>query len=522
MSGVQIFISYARDDDAVPPDVAAVKGFVSSLLGDLGYQFVTIGPQPRPTIWRDTRQVERGEQFDQKIADAITESSIMLVVLSPNWMASHYCRQELDVFTARWKAEGELGLRRRLVVVGKRHIDPDRRPSALQRQEGFRFYSREDPGEVGLEREFFTRGTARDPRYHDRVEELAAYLWRLSARMTKGSENPIRSYPPPEIASTPANGRAIYLAKPAVDMRIEYDRLGKELQAAGYTVVPDPTSDLPTDSSAVAQIDKALEAAELSIHILGEWHGFVPDGGEKRPIVDLQLARAAARVPATSAAPGGADAAFRRIIWAPAFLGADADTPGSAAKRDPFDVLGKFGEKGLPTDTIEAKNISKFVEFLLSHLVRKPEPIEVPEHSTEGKQVYLYHSDKDTDYAMELYQLLQDRKANPIVPAFSEDPTEAKVFHQQQLRQCDAVIVCWAQASEVWARAQSSELGDWQKLGRSGKFDYRSVIAGPPPGGRKKYVKQVFPQNQIDIIVDLTASEHPQPNSLDPLFTPPT
>jgi hypothetical protein len=44
------------------------------------------------------------------------------------------------------------------------------------------------------------------------------------------------------------------------------------------------------------------------------------------------------------------------------------------------------------------------------------------------------------------------------------------------------------------------------------------VIAGPPPGSRKKYVKRVFPPSEIDIPLDLTDKERLLPELLDSLI----
>ena len=45
---------------------------------------------------------------------------------------------------------------------------------------------------------------------------------------------------------------------------------------------------------------------------------------------------------------------------------------------------------------------------------------------------------------------------------------------------------------------------------------YRSVVAGPPPGTRKK-VKGLFPPREIDFVVDLIDKGRPSPEMLDQL-----
>jgi hypothetical protein len=81
MSTTQIFISRARDDDAALPELnrGNAKGFVTSLLEQLLYEFQELG-QPRPKIWRDTRGINPGDQFEPLIDEAIA-ASFLLVAL---------------------------------------------------------------------------------------------------------------------------------------------------------------------------------------------------------------------------------------------------------------------------------------------------------------------------------------------------------------------------------------------------------------------------------------------------------
>lgn len=88
--------------------------------------------KPEPLFWRHTRMIEAGDQFDPMISEAIGNSSLLLVILSPNWLNRLSCHRELEAFRDRWKSEGELAVRHKIVVVNKRFVDGDKRPSLLQ------------------------------------------------------------------------------------------------------------------------------------------------------------------------------------------------------------------------------------------------------------------------------------------------------------------------------------------------------------------------------------------------------
>jgi hypothetical protein len=358
------------------------------------------------------------------------------------------------------------------------------------------------------------------------MEQLAAYLWRKAERLSGGKPEPVATQAPPAPPPTPdigmrvepkpaANGRSIYLAKPADDMREYYSRVAKELDGRGYRVVPDVESELPRDSSALPYIDTALAEAELSIHLVGEKPGFAPDDVNLDRIVKLQLARAATRADGVARTGTTGQPPFRRIVWAPRMLD-NAPVQGEAlVERDPLAVLATF-DRQLATDKVEGDSLSKFVDFLTQHLVVTAPSAQMPEPVQADTRLYLCHSEQDSEYVGELAEALQQRQIEIVYPAFEGSERELKNFHREQLAACDAVALCWAKAPEVWVRAHASELRDPQGLGRAKPFAYRSVVAGPPPGSRKK-VKGLFPPREIDFVVDLMDKERPSPDMLDKL-----
>jgi hypothetical protein len=319
-------------------------------------------------------------------------------------------------------------------------------------------------------------------------------------------------------ASTPS-ARVVYLAKPAGDMRQAYERLVQELQDRKYAVVPAPELDIPRDASAVEFVDKALASAELSVHLLGDKAGYAPEDAE--PIVKLQLTRAATRVPDSALASTGPIREFRRIIWAPKVFESGTAAAPSVAERDPLAVLARF-DRQLATDRVEGDALSKFVDFLIQHLGRNAPRSEITPFPAErledaAAKIYVYHDASDTRYAIGIAKALQERNLEPILPAFDGQPTEVQAIHRQNLLDCDAVALCWANSSETWMRSRSHELGDWRKLGRASGFACRSLVAGPPPGNRKSVYVEIPPRNEIDIVLDLTSSDQLPANAIDAL-----
>ena len=512
---VQIFMSYARADDKLPPDPAPkAKGFVTALFEELNYELGNRGKAAR--IWRDIRRIERGDQFDQMIKDAVASSGILVVILSENWMVSEYCKKELECFKEKWRHEGEEKLRSRIVVIGKHHVDRSRRPSLLQGQEGFDFYVSNDPDEVSAPHEFFKRGEINDPRYYSRVEELGVFLARRAKFILGKSVDPLPKPPP--------KNWKIYVAIPAGDMREAYGTVTTELERRGYTVVPDPMKNFPFDSTAGRIMDDAFKDADASVHLLGEGLGGTPEG-EKEPIARLQLIRAAAKV--TSAGNGKPSVGgFRRFIWAPKELDKDR------SNREPLEVLKRFhpqadtdgtsgggiGAKLVAGDLVDGDILGEFVASVIRGIEN---PIQAPEPKGDGSvippnsQVYIYHCDEDRAYALSIAKALRECKIIPIMPAVGGDPVKVEMLHRHYLRDNDFVVLCWANATNLWMKTTSHELKHWEQLGRTKQFSCRGLVVGPPPDCFKSELEIVPPPpSEIDIVLDLTKKDPPSPEAM--------
>jgi hypothetical protein len=546
---VQIFLSYARADDELPPHMEDGDGFVTTLYQQLRYEFRQRG-DPEPTMWRDIRAIEPGDQFDPIIGNAIDASELLLVVLSPNWMRRPNCKKELDLFKERWRQDGEEGVRHRIIVACKRFVERGRRPSLLQGQQGYDFFAFDGPDETGQQIDFFAHGTIRSKRYHDRIEELAGILYRRAQKLDKvfdeetierrEAEHVRKRSQTDETSGGDDARRKIYLAKPASDMREPYARLVEELSRNGYAVVPDPDFDIPQDATATAFIDHALAEAALSIHLLGEREGYTPERANvadaAEPIVKLQLTRARARLTADAGKSDGKPGGFTRIIWAPETVNDIGETvaangqPASAGAasttapttRLPQDVLARFGDFQ-STDKLVGGTLSKFVDFIVDHLRKSDAPGEAPVEPTDDDWIYVYHVPEDTKYACDLMDALKQHGVAAYLPALEGEQSEVRRVHKERLAECSAVVLCWAQATEVWAHANAHELKDWKKLGRQKKFAYRALLAGPPPGVRKDVFVKYPPANEIDVVVNLSEDDRPLAEAIDrfTLLAPP-
>jgi TIR domain len=513
---VGIFISYAHNDDLQLRAAKDEKGFVTFFCEMLRTKLRDLGAT-RAKIWLDRQRISDGDQFEGKIDDGLKKAQILIVVMSNNWLDRRYCRRELDEFVELRRAAGVDNVAERVVVVGKGHVDRLKRPPLLQTQEGFLFYARDDQNDVAEVKPFFNSGDdACDDRFYDRRDDLAAFLQRRVDRIAEGAGTGAMALRDQPIASP--NGRIIYLAKPAADMEAAYSRVAFELQGRGYTVVPEVNSDIPKNAAVRDYVKTALETAEVSIHLLGDKRGFVPDDDELDPIVKLQLGYARERA-ARSAQPS--ESVFRRIVWAPKILDTADQPAGPTVERDPLKVLERFDGQ-FPTDKIDGDILSKFVEFLFQYLTQTA-PRSVPVSPSGDKlEVFLSYHGADEDYAGAVVEALRGSPVRIQIPAAGSD-AETRRYNDDLLANCDAVTLCWANASEVWVRSEADRLKDWETLGRKQEFAFRSLIAGPPPAAHKRaqFMKILFQDGQFDKVLDLVEKGSPTPELLADLAPAP-
>jgi len=503
---VRIFLSYAHDDDLPTGDSKDEEGFVTFLHRMLETKLRDLGAT-RAKLWRDHKRFSKGEPYEVEIEDALKRSPLLIVIMSRNWMNRPYCGKELNDFIRMHEGDHVANIADRMTVVGKHFVPKDDRPPPLDRQMGFEFYQLDNQNEVSPEKEFFNLGKAADDRFFQVRDELAKHLRNQVDRIAATDNTP------PDVKIAADNGRTVYLSKPAADMEQAYSRLAVELQGRGYCVVPDVSSGIPS-TGARTYIDAALTKAELSIHLVGEKRGFVPDDDDtSEPIVKLQLMRARER--ATAAKPDREGLGFRRFVWAPKAV--EASQPqgaGAVAGRDPIQVLDSF-DRQCPSDIIVGDVINKFIESLLQHLTETARRSIPTSNSGGALQIYFdYDPRSDEKYALGIAEALNNGPLSIVLPAFDESTPEARNFNRDLLAKSDGVVLCWGAASEVWVRSEAARLYDWQELGRTQQFSHSILIVGPPPALRKRALNLLFKKGQFDKVVDVADKGLPTGNVL--------
>jgi hypothetical protein len=508
----QIFITYARLDDEPQPTVDGRErvGFVGFFRECLEHSLKQLG-DPVIKIWWDREKLQKREQFAPELERQAALSDFLIVIMSENWLNRDWCRRELESFGRRWAAAGEEArVRARIIVVHKQHTSRSNHHHLLQGQEGYRFFSFEQDNRTGgREQPYFGGGIRIDGRFFQEVWWLAN---ELHAAATGGTHADARKGNSSLGWQVARNGRVIFVAQPASDTRIDYDRIINDLTARGFSVVP--ASDIPFDHTATAFIDDALAKAEFAVHLIGESPGFMPEGTQDG-IVKLQLQRAATRARTDSEV--SREPLFKRILWAPKILAkANSDDPTATEPRDPLEVVSTRTER-LDSDNIVSDPITPFLNFLLRYLERtSPRHCEPVDTLSPGAPVYIEHTEKDFEYADELAALLSERSLKPEFPSFEGPDRERK--NRKILQSCDAVAICWGSETDTWAKAVGFRIKDLRPRLHNRGFTSALIVA--PPEARHKPRLIRFPPMGVDIALDLTQRQKPSSEDLDPWLGP--
>ena len=86
------FFSYSHSDAAVDPHI--VEAFSSELEKRVDANLVNASFE----IWRDNEKLHAGDYWDQCIEKAIKSAHIFVVLMTPKWISSDYCRKEFETF----------------------------------------------------------------------------------------------------------------------------------------------------------------------------------------------------------------------------------------------------------------------------------------------------------------------------------------------------------------------------------------------------------------------------------------
>lgn len=476
---MDVFISYSHRDDE--PDPVLETRWVSDLHRALENRLGQILGRD-VAVWRDPRMKGNeplGEALDRRLAAA----TALVCVITPSFIASDWCRREVGSFGEACRDQGlEMvnGLSRVFKVL-KTPVDLDKHPLSVQELVGYEFYTH-DP-ETGYPQELQKAfGKEVQVQYWQRLNRLAYEISELLQVVEEAEVDSARIRP------------KIFLAETTRDLRDEREAVHTDLRRKGYRVLPERSLSAGPDLDEI--LAAQLRACDLSVHLVGEQRGPLT-GSSGLSLVEAQL-EAASR-----------HARRGRILWLPPGL-----SPADPGQAELVKRLREGSDLG-PSDDLVAGSLDKLQltidRALKSAAGREYRPPSEPAEAEARSRVYLICDALDDEAVGPLSDALFSSGYEVITPAFEGDESEIRLDDQENLKSCDAVMLYWGAASELWRRRRQRDVQKSWGYGRTRPLLSTAVYVAPPDRPEKRRFRT------HDALV-ITALESAGEDLLEPFF----
>jgi hypothetical protein len=460
-----IFISYAHNDNQAL--LEGQRGWIDNFHQALEKRLqVHLGAKAK--IWRDPR-LQGNDYFADALVEQIPRVAILVSVLSPSYINSEWCRREMELFCRIASDTGgvRLGSRARIFKVEKVNVPLGKLPPELQGMTGYAFYYMDE--KANRPRELSPESGPHAIEYWQKIDDVAQDITSLLEEMKNRLSGSVPSTASQQAVVPDSDQPVIYLAETSFDLAPQYDRIKRELQERGHVVLPNRP--LPLNGPALQQaVREYLRAAKLSIHLIGENYGVIPEAAD-RSVVCLQNELAAER---------SLDNSFSRLIWMPEGLEAKEERQQNFIKYLKYDQSAQHGADLLETSIEELKT---YIQDKLRPAL-KPQPEKL--NGDEGPmRIYLICDTQDYDNIAALEDYFYNQGFEVILPLREGDEAEVREDHKESLLICDAVVIYYGNASEGWLRTKLRDLQKIAGYGRTKPMLAKGIYVGGPETSSK-------------------------------------
>lgn len=486
-----IFISYAHIDDQ--PLIEGQKGWITDFHRALDIRLAQLMGR-RPVIWRDPA-LQGNHVFDKQIVDQFAKVAIVISIITPRYVKSEWCVREVDEF---YKAcQENIGFsvnnHARVFKVTKTPVRVDQHPEKIQNVLGYDFYITD--GATGRTKELSqTLGQDTERLYWEKLDDLAHDI----SSFLESLEQPGAISQVSGANGLPGSQGKIFLAESTYDIQNFRDNLKRELQGHGYQVLPD--KQLPLIASPLQEnIISNLKEVDLSIHLLGENYGVIPEGTQKS-IVEIQN-DVASSFSVTNNIP--------RFIWIP------ENCEPSDDRQIGFINKLSSGYEGVAGADLVNSSLEDFKSAVIDKLesLKKEEKKEEPAATAEGglKIIYLICDALDLEEIRPLEDFLFNNGYEVVIPIFEGDESDIREDHVENLKACHGVILFFSQANELWLRSKMRDFMKISGYGREKPLAFKAVFVAPPDSMAKQRFRTLeaevinglegFPEDKLQSIL---------------------
>jgi len=432
-------------------------------------------------IWRDKKLADN-DVFSDEILEQLARAAVLVSILTPRYVNSQWCNREIDKFCEAAKQGGRLvvGNKSRVFTVVKTPIAKDAPlPSIVRETRGYEFFDLDDRNAP----QEFSPAFGEKAR-HQFLMKVSALAWDIKQLLEQLREG----------TAPAAEKPAIYLAECARDRRDARDAIEVELKRLGYRVLPD--RQLPTDESAlVDEVESLLRQCRLSIHLVGNSYGAVPDGPTAKSVTVLQN-EIAVRI-------CKAGDALQRVISVPA--GTKSEHP---RQQEFIEALHDDADAQYGADLITG-GLEDLKSTIATVLKKIAEPAVKPGAAGAPlkKLVYVICDAADR---MDTVALVRTLKARGLDITLGDAATIGTAS-EKLLTSADAVILFYGTGDETWKTLRQLEIRN-SKARRGGSPLIESTYLASPATRDKEFLVAT---SEDDVINGMAGFS---PEALEPFF----
>jgi len=416
-----IFVSYAPADDAVLEGM--ITGWVSVLVSEL--QTLVNREMGKPeacSVWM-AKHAPRNLPIDSVWQQPLQQAAVLLVILSPSYLNSTHCQQQLEAFVQR------VGIHAgRIFVLESTRLERAAYPAVIQPLYGYPFWQQQadgSPATLGL-----PRLTDNDTLYYQQLQRLARELAQVLTALTAA--------PDPARFTAPANDLpAVFLAEVSDDLAEQRDAVKTYLQQHRIRVLPEhPLYFFPTAEELQQQLDVDMQQCGVFVQLLSGINPPRP-AGMSTPSLQARCAEQAGHL--------------QLLQWRSAAL-------------DVSQVMDMEQRALLESLHIVTSGLGEFKQLILQRCravqqQRAIEQVQQQKRAAAGDShlVFINADKRDQSIAESIQRYLYQQGMSIILPPFDDkdlSPKDLRDDLENNLTVCDAVIVLFGSPNVVWVRNQ--------------------------------------------------------------------
>lgn len=394
----EIFVSYARIDNEPLPGLD--KGWVTTLITRLQNLLAQKLDSYRAySLWMDYDSRDN-QSVTPSIIEKLESSAILLLILSPSYIESKWCREELSAFLSKvGNASG------RIFIVERNNVE---RPTPISDLVAYKFWIRDDDGKL------HTLGTPKA-----KTEEIEYY--QILDDLANDLSYKIKSLREQAIPTTSAFSHNIFLAAVSEDLDKQRNEVKRYLEQQGIRVLPDKEYSF---ANIQQYLEQDLSQCSLFVQLLSDkiGHGLAQFQYEHAKKAKLPI-----------------------LQWRDRAL--DVNTVSDITHRT-----------FLLQSTVFASNLVKFQDKIINEL-KSIENTEKTAASTKTKDlVFINAIPENMRLASQIAEFLTTQGIDCVFPLHISNhtsPTDIQNNLNENLLSCDAVIVLYTDDTPLsWVTEQ--------------------------------------------------------------------